>query len=158
MAEISTIDGIAAGSVDTVDSIAKASISNINGYTFPVASIAIDVEYDFNSQTTQENAALNWAPSGDAENWVNGADAVNQTFWAQPEDNNDVVKGWNCGYGGTGSSGTGPNGGVDTSDGTHNTSERYIYSEVSGHHLKCKVMRIFILIHKLLQNILKLLY
>ena len=142
MAEISSIDNITVGSIANVDTYVKSGISNINGYTFPIASADIDVEYDFNSQTTQENAAGNWAPNGDAEFWVNGTDAVNQTFWAQPQDNNDVVKGWNCGFGGTGSGGTGPNGGVDTSDGSHNGSERYLYTEASSNaSLKCFVTR-----------------
>ena len=35
---------------------------------------------------------------------------------------NKTTKGWNCGQDGTGSSGTGPNGGVDPSDGSLDTS------------------------------------
>jgi hypothetical protein len=57
MADVSSIDGIAESSIEKVDLLAKASISNINGYTFPIASQDIDIEYDFNSQTTQENAS-----------------------------------------------------------------------------------------------------
>jgi hypothetical protein len=139
MADVSSIDGIAESSIEKVDLFAKASISNINGYTFPIASQDIDIEYDFNSQTTQENASSDWSPSGDAQHWVNGADAVDGTYWGLTS--NKIVKGWNCGFGGTGSSGTGPNGGVDTSDGSHNTSERYLYSEASGRHTRCFVTR-----------------
>jgi hypothetical protein len=142
MAEIKFMDSIAVASIDKVDTYAKSSISNINSYTFPLASVDIGIEYTFNSQTTQETAGQNWVPSGDAENWVNGADAVDGTFWGQPEDTNDVVKGFNCGFGGTSSGGTGPNGGVKTSDGGHNTSERYLYTEASSNNsLKCAVAR-----------------
>ena len=94
MAEIKFMDSIAVASIDKVDTYAKSSISNINSYTFPLASVDIVIEYTFNSQTTQETAGQNWVPSGDAENWVNGADAVDGTFWGQPEDTNDVVKGF----------------------------------------------------------------
>ena len=142
MANISTIDGIAIASVENVDVYAKSAISNINGYAIPTPGANVDVEYTFNSQTTQETAGSDWSPSGDAGDWVNGADAVSTTFWGQPEDTNDTVKGWNCGQGGTTSSGTGPNGGVDTSDGSHNTSERYLYTEASSNQsLKCFVTR-----------------
>ena len=141
MAEISSIDNIAESSIDKVDSYAKSGISNINGYTFPISSADIDVEYTFQDQSTQENATLNWSPSNTHINWVNGTDAVDGTYWEQPEDTNDTVKGWNLAYGGTPSSGTGPNGGVDTSDGSHNTSERYLYSEASGRHTRCFVTR-----------------
>ena len=119
MADISTIDGIAIGSVDNVDVYAKSAISNINGYVVPSPGAEVDIDYTFDSQTAQETAGQDWVPSGDAEDWVNGTDAVNQTFWEQPEDTNDVVKGWNCGVGGTSSSGTGPNGGVVPSTGGH---------------------------------------
>ena len=142
MASISKIDGISIGSVDKVDTYARAGISKINGYTVPSPGADVDIEYTFNSQTTQETAGQNWVPDGDAEDWVNGTSAVNQTFWAQPQDNNDVVKGWNCGEGGTVSSGTGPNGGVDTSDGSHNSGEKYLYTEASSNNsLKCFVTR-----------------
>ena len=142
MAEISSIDNIAESSIDKVDSYAKSGISNINGYTFPISSADIDVEYTFQDQSTQENAAQSWAPSNTHINWVNGTDAVDGTYWEQPEDTNDTVKGWNLAYGGTPSSGTGPNGGVNTSDGAHKTGHRYIYTEAtSNNSLKCFVTR-----------------
>ena len=142
MAEINAIDGIAESSIANVDSYVKTGISNINGYTFPLASEDIDVEYTFQDQTTQETAGSDWVPNNTHANWVNGAGAVNGTYWEQPQDTDDVVKGWNCGYGGTSSGGTGPNGGVDTSDGTHESAQRYIYTEAtSNNSLKCFVTR-----------------
>ena len=142
MAEINAIDGIAESSIANVDSYVKSGISNINGYTFPVSSIDIDVEYTFQDQTTQETAGQDWAPNNSCENWVNGADAVDGTYWEQPEDTNDVVKGWNCGYGGTGSGGTGPNGGVNTTNGSHISNQRYLFLETSSNNsLKCMVAR-----------------
>ena len=142
MANISTIDGIAIGSVDNVDVYAKSAISNINGYAIPTSGADVDIEYTFDSQTAQEGAGSDWSPSGDAGDWVNGTGAVDGTFWEQPEDTNDVVKGWNCGTGGTASSGTGPSGGVVPSDGSHHLTNRYLYTEASSNQsLKCFVMR-----------------
>ena len=55
MAEINAIDGIEESSIANVDSYVKSGISNINGYTFPVSSIDIDVEYTFQDQTLLAN-------------------------------------------------------------------------------------------------------
>tara|TARA_Y100001973_G_C5172408_1_gene319877 strand:- start:654 stop:1427 length:774 start_codon:yes stop_codon:yes gene_type:complete len=142
--DIEEINNVPDESVELVDVKTRAQISQINGYTMPelATSNDIDTEYTFQDQTTQETAGQDWSPGGSCAQWKNGTDAVDGTYWEQPEDTNDVVKGWNCGYGSTGSPGTGPNGGVDTSDGTHESAQRYIYTETSSNNsLKCFVTR-----------------
>jgi hypothetical protein len=132
MAEISSIDGIAEGNIDKVDSLVKANISNINGYSFPELFNEL---FNFEDQTTQESGGADWNPSGTHSGWeTDTAVVTGGGSWGNPAGNSNITTdGWNLGFGGTGSSGTGPNGGVHSDlDGSHDTSGRYMYVEGTG--------------------------
>lgn len=108
----------------------------------PVFSTSL---YSYENQTTQENAASSWVVSGDmsTDGWVNGTSAVNGTYWGLTS--NKTVKGWNLGEDGTGSPGTGPNGGATLPNGTPSTvtgEHKYMYTETSsGYNAYCFVCR-----------------
>ena len=139
MPDIDKVDNIAIGNIAKVDAIAKASISKINGYTIPTAVDNQLALFDFEDQTTQESQNAIWSPSNTAVNWVNGISAVTDaeasntgTNWGKTA--TKQVRGWNLGQDSTTSSSTGPNGGVNPADGTHDTSsdgDRYIYCEAT---------------------------
>ena len=133
------------GSVVRLDTIAGNVIKKFNGLLFTGATPpgAFSKTYQFEDQTTQETAGLDWSPSNTHSDWVNGTSAVDGAKWNRNSDNK-TTKGWNCGQDGTGSSGTGPNGGVDPSDGSHDTSsdgDRYLFSECSGQNTKAFITR-----------------
>tara|TARA_B100001094_G_scaffold103732_1_gene99998 strand:+ start:4851 stop:6527 length:1677 start_codon:yes stop_codon:yes gene_type:complete len=96
--------------------------------------------YQFEGESTQEGYTSSWSPSN---GWVNGTSATDGTYWARTS--NKTVKGWNLGQDGTGSSGTGPTGGVNISNGGHYTTtnlDKYMYTEVTGgRHAYCFVAR-----------------
>mgnify|MGYP001245450291 CR=1 FL=1 len=132
MAEISSIDGIAEGNIDKVDSLVKANISNINGYSFPELFNEL---FNFEDQTTNESGGSDWNPNNTHSGWeTDTAVVTGGGSWGNPASNgNTITDGWNLGFGGTGSSGTGPNGGVHSDlDGSHDTSGRYMYVEGTG--------------------------
>ena len=132
MADIDSIDKIAIDDVDKVDAYAKASISEINGYEVPNL---LNTLYDFEDQTVNENGAQDWNPSGTHGDWeTDTAVVTGGGSWGNPASNgNTTTDGWNLGQGGTGSGGTGPNGGVHSDlDGSHDTSGRYMYVEGTG--------------------------
>ena len=132
MAAISKIDNIDIGSVDKVDTYAKASISEINGYTVPGL---LNTLFDFEDQTTNENGSSDWNPNNTHASWeTDTAVVAGGGSWGNPAGNsNTTTDGWNLGQGPTTSSGTGPNGGVHSDlDGTHDTSGRYMYVEGTG--------------------------
>lgn len=113
------------------------SSSNSNNGTLTSGAAFVDavyplysVTYQFEGETTQEGYTADWSPSN---GWVNGSSATDGTYWGRTS--NKTVKGWNLGQDGTGSGGTGPNGGVNISDGSHYTTtnlDRYMYTEVTG--------------------------
>lgn len=135
MADIASIDGISADVIDTVDAYAKLSISQINGYTMPGATVNQILIYDFNDQTTNESGNSDWNPSGTHIGWETDTSVVTGGgSWGNPASNgNTTTDGWNLGQGTTASSGTGPNGGVHANlDGTHDVSTKYMYVEGTG--------------------------
>ena len=132
MPDVSKLDGIALDDINKVDLYAKASISKINGYTIQGLFNQL---YDFEDQTTQENGASDWNPSGTHSGWeTDTAVVTGGGSWGNPAGNsNTITDGWNLGYGATGSTGTGPLGGVhDNLDGSYNSSTRYMYVEGTG--------------------------
>ena len=132
MADIDSIDKIAIGDVDKVDAYAKASISEINGYEVPNL---LNTLYDFEDQTVNESGAQDWNPSGTHGDWeTDTAVVTGGGSWGNPASNgNTTTDGWNLGFGGTTSGGTGPNGGLHSDlDGSHDTSGRYMYVEGTG--------------------------
>lgn len=139
------INTLISGSIVRLDTIAGNVIKKFNGLLFTGATPpgAFSKTYQFEDQTTQETAGLDWSPNNTHSDWVNGTSAVDGTKWNRNSDNK-TTKGWNCGQDGTGSSGTGPNGGVDPSDGSHDTSsdgDRYLFSEASGQNTKAFITR-----------------
>ena len=132
MPNISKIDNIEPSDISEVDKIAKASISDINGYTMPNP---MNVLYNFEDQTTQESGGSDWNPSGTHGDWeTDTAVVAGGGSWGNPASNgNTTTDGWNLGFGGTTSGGTGPNGGLHSDlDGSHDTSGRYMYVEGTG--------------------------
>ena len=138
---IEKINAIISGSIERINTVAGNLIEKVNGIFFTGATppSPINITYQFEDQTTQESSNAIWSPSGDASDWVNGVSAVTDaeagnagTNWGKTA--TKQVKGWNLGQDGTTSGNTGPNGGVNTADGTHDTSsdgDRYIYCETS---------------------------
>jgi len=136
MSSVSTINNISIDNISKIDNVAISSISAIDGISTPADNqLAL---FDFEDQTTQESQNAIWSPSNTAANWVNGVSAVTDaegatgTNWGKTA--GLQVRGWNCGQDTTGSSGTGPNGGVNPADGTHDQSsdgDRYIYCEAT---------------------------
>ena len=118
--------------------IGTASLANIAQPGNTVEPTPYELFYQFEGETTVTNTG-DWSPSN---NWVNGSSAVNGTFWGR--DSNKTVKGWNLDTGTTPStnSGTGPNDGVNVSDGSHASNTKYMYTEVSSsRHTRCFVTR-----------------
>jgi hypothetical protein len=123
-----------------VNGIATSNLKNI---AQPGNTILYELFYQFESESTQTSAGSDWSPGN---SWVNGSSATDGTYWGR--DSDKTVKGWNCDTGTTPSTntGTGPNDGVDVSDGTHASTTKYLYTEVSsyggvGRHLYCFVTR-----------------
>ncbi len=142
-----SVNTIISGSIQRFDTVAGNLISTFNGLTLvgvaPTINLIQEIAaYQFEDQTAQETTG-NWSPSLTHSDWVNGTGAVDGTFWGRTSDK--TVKGWNCGQDGTPSGNTGPNGGVNPSDGTHVTDssgENYLYSETtSNRHLYAFVTR-----------------
>ena len=132
MPNISKIDNIEPSDISEVDKIAKASISDINGYTMPNPMNQL---YNFEDQTTQESGASDWNPNNTHSDWeTDTAVVAGGGSWGNPAGNsNTATDGWNLGYGGTGSGGTGPSGGLHSNlDGSHDISGRYMYVEGTG--------------------------
>jgi len=129
------LNTIISGSIAKLDTVVGNTIAKFNGILLTGAAppAAFSKLYQFEDQTTSETAGADWSPSNTHSDWVNGAGAVDGTYWGRTTDK--TVEGWNCGQGGTISGATGPNGGVDVSDGSHVTTtpgDRYLYSETSG--------------------------
>lgn len=120
--------------ITAVDDIPKANIASIDNIAVPSSGpLWRSNIYDFNGEATNTNPAGDWAPSAAyaADGWVNGVGVVNGTTW-QP---GVSVKGWNCDFGTTPSSLTGPDGGMtSTTNGTPDASsaQRYVYKETSS--------------------------
>ena len=132
MPDVSKLDRIALDDINKVDLYAKASISKINGYTIPGLFNQL---YDFEDQTTNESGAQDWNPNNTHSDWeTDTAVVTGGGSWGNPAGNaNTTTDGWNLGFGGTSSGGTGPSGGLDADlDGTHDTSGRYMYVEGTG--------------------------
>lgn len=131
---ISKISGVTWSSIANVSGISVSSIANIVGETPPVATPNWSSSlYHFEDQTRAETHGGDWSPSNTHTAWVNGASAVNGSFWGRTS--NKTVKGWNCGEDNSPSGNTGPAGGVVVSTGGHSTaaaSDMYLYSEVSS--------------------------
>jgi len=115
--------------------IGTANLANIAqpGNTEPVL---YELFYQFEGETSVTNTS-DWSPGN---GWVNGSSAVDGTYWGR--DSNKTVKGWNLDTGTTPSSNTGPNDGVDVSDGSHASGTKYMYTEVtSSRHVYAFVTR-----------------
>lgn len=123
-----------------ITGIATANVTNrsMPGNTTEPLYPDPGVIYQFESETTAENT--DWVPGN---NWVNGSSAVDGTYWGRTS--NKTVAGWRVGVDTSPSSQTGPNGGVDISDGSHVTDssgENYLFTEASSNgHLKAFVTR-----------------
>ena len=118
--------------------IGTASLANIAQPGNTVEPTPYQLFYQFEGETPVTNTG-DWSPGN---GWVNGSSAVDGTYWGR--DSNKTVKGWNLDTGTTPSSGTGtgPNNGVDVSDGSHASSTKYMYTEVSSsRHTRCFVTR-----------------
>ena len=128
--------------ITDVSRISGQTKTNVNRFsTIPIpASQPLSMFYNFETQATAESATSSWSPTN---NWVNGASAVDGTFWGRTS--NKTVKGWNLGTDATPSGSTGPVGGVNTSTGGHatnNANDNYIYTEASqSRHLYAFVAR-----------------
>lgn len=120
--------------ITSVDNFAKANIASIDDIAVPSTGTTWrSTIYDFNTQATNTNAGADWAPSAAyaADGWLNGVPAVNGTTWTAGVS----TKGWNCDFGTTPSSLTGPNGGMaSVTNGTPDaaSSQRYVYKETSS--------------------------
>jgi len=135
------VNSVISGSIVRLDTVAGNTIAKFNGLILVGATPAglFSKQYQFEDQTTQESQNSLWSPSNTAADWVNGVSAVTDaeasnagTNWGKTA--TKQVRGWNCGQDSTSSSNTGPNGGVNTSDGSHDTSsdgDRYIYCEAT---------------------------
>ena len=106
--------------------IGTASLANIAQPGNTTEPTPYNLFYQFESESAVTNTA-DWSPGND---WVNGSSATDGTYWAR--DSNKNVKGWNLDTGTTPSGSTGPNDGVDISDGSHASGTKYMYTEVSS--------------------------
>jgi len=109
--------------------IGTANLANIAQPGNTTEPTPYQLFYQFESESSATLATNEWSPGN---SWVNGSSAVDGTYWGR--DSNKTVKGWNLDLGTTPSTttGTGPNDGVDVSDGSHASSTKYIYTEVSS--------------------------
>ena len=139
------INTLISGSIVRLDTVAGNLIKKFNGLLFtgatpPPPPGLFSQTYQFEDQTTQESSNAVWAPVNASHNrWENGVTAVTDaepsntgTNWGKTA--TKQVKGWNLGQDTTTSSNTGPNGGVNPADGSHDTSsdgDRYLYCETS---------------------------
>lgn len=121
--------------ITSVDDIAKANIASIDDIAVPAGPTPNwrSTIYTFDGQTAQTNASQDWAPDASytADGWLNGLACINGSQW-QPGIN---AKGWNCDFGTTPSSQTGPGGAMtDFQNGTITTisSRKYVYKEASS--------------------------
>jgi len=116
--------------------IGTASLANIAQPGNTVEPTPYQLFYQFESESAVTNNSQDWSPSN---GWVNGSSATDGTYWGR--DSNKTVKGWNLDVGSSPSSSTGPDDGVDVSDGSHASNTKYMYTEVSGRHLYAMVTR-----------------
>lgn len=135
-----TVKGIAPSNISKILGIATSAVSKVKMPGNTVEPIYPDpgVLYQFEDETTGETT--DWVP---ANNWVNGSGAVNGTYWGRTS--NKTTAGWRIGVDTTPSGQTGPNGGVDITDGSHVTAasgDNYLFTEASsGGNSKCFVTR-----------------
>ena len=116
--------------------IGTANLANIAQPGNTVEPVLYELFYQFEGETSVTNTS-DWSPGN---GWVNGSSAVDGTYWGR--DSNKTVKGWNLDTGTTPSSNTGPNDGVDVSDGSHASGTKYMYTEVtSSRHVYAFVTR-----------------
>ena len=119
-----------------VNGIATASLANVAQPGNTVEPTPYELFYQFESETAQTTTG-DWSPGN---SWVNGSSATDGTYWGRTS--NKTVKGWNLDTGTTPSGSTGPSNGVDVSDGSHASSTKYMYTEVtSSRHLYAFVAR-----------------
>jgi len=121
-----TVISIAPSNILKISGIATASVTNFSSPGNTVEPVLLSVMYQFESETANTSATTSWSPGN---SWVNGSGAVDGTYWGRTS--NKTVKGWNCDTGRTPSSVTGPDDGVDVSDGSH-TASKYLYTESSS--------------------------
>ena len=134
MANINKINGVAHANISKINTHALSSGDKVIGAEKSTAATSL-VLYNFNDQTTNEVGSQDWNPSGTHSGWeTDTACVTGGGSWGNPAGNsNTITDGWNLGYGGTGSTGTGPLGGVhDNLDGSYNSSTRYMYVEGTG--------------------------
>jgi len=110
-----------------VNGISTSALANIAQPGNTVEPTPYSLLYQFESETVQTASGSDWSPGN---SWVNGASATDGTYWGRTS--NKTVKGWNCDSGTSPSTATGPNDGVDISDGSHASSTKYLYTETSG--------------------------
>ncbi len=145
---ISKVSGIAWANVAKYGGVSKANIANLGGQSAPSSGggpawSSTLYQFEDQSRNTSTNHTSHWSPRLTHSDWASGNSAVNGTYWGKTT--NKTVTGWNCDDDGTGSGGTGPNGGVVIPGGTHSTStatDMYLYTEVSsGGRSDCFVVR-----------------
>ena len=135
---ISKISGIAWANVAKYGGVSKTNIANLGGQSAPSsgggpAFSSTLYQFEDQSRNTSTRSNSHWDPELTHNDWENGENAVNGRYWGKNQ--NVTVTGWNCEDDGTGSGGTGPNGGVVIPGGTHSTStatDMYLYTEVSS--------------------------
>ena len=132
---IGKISGTSWANVAKVDATAKADVGKFAGVAAPSTGTAwASTIYTFDNQTNDNQNG--WTPGGTNPNyatdgWANGATGISGARWESAR----TSQGMNMDSGGTGSSGTGPNGGMTsytngTPDGAN--TKRYMYKEASG--------------------------
>ena len=122
---VTAVDNIAAANIQSIDNIATPSGPPPTNWRSTI--------YTFDTQPTQTGAANDWAPDAayTADGWVNGQACIQGTQWT-PGIN---AKGWNCDFGSTPSSNTGPGGAMTDFNNPAVTSistRRYVYKEASS--------------------------
>ena len=130
MAEIDSINGIAAGSVTKINNVARASVDNIHGHTFPAGGTPTNY---LNETFDGISEGYGQAPT----NWVNN---TGQTVYGSTTSNRK----WDAEKGTTTSSTTAPSnahGGSTTSGDFSNSSGVYMYTEASGVYNKDFLLR-----------------
>ena len=129
MSEFSEINGVASANIVNINGVAKADISSIHGLTIPDDPTTLfSIEFTSSDGFGNTDGSSATLPEG----WAK-ADSGNTTVYSGTTDSdlsgNQNTRGWLIGYGGTGSSGTGPGGGmtggIDASDGIWSIGSTY---------------------------------
>lgn len=134
---IDKISGTSWANLSKVNATSKANIGQFSGVAAPSTGTPwSSTIYTFDNQTNNTTTS-GWIPGGTNPNyatdgWLNGTNCVNGTFWSTL---GISLNGLQMDSGGTGSTGTGPAGGMTSeTNGTPDSAvgKRYMYKETSG--------------------------